>query len=300
MYVMSSKKKKKEKFLEYEDPIGGFSNRDLLLARWYVQHRERLRAIFVIIFFIVDAILIGYGFWGWSTYAIFGYKQDQYMLSMQIAEIEDYASQRARYSARDLQFATPEIYKSEYNRFDFVIDVQNSNERWVAQITYQFFYNGGVTEQRTLYIMPGVRQPLAVLGVNSSVTPSGVRFQPIDIRWTRINSHMIRDIVDYMSKRNNFVISDVTFVYATEDDTGGNQIIFDITNNSVFNFWYPQFLVELRDGDKREGLILVSIDEFMAGQTEYVKFQSFVEDIYVSGAVLHPVINFFDDNEYKY
>ncbi len=292
------KNKKDDKLSRYEDPIGGFSSRDLRLATWYVRHKDKLRALFVICFIIFDVALIGYGFWGWAEYAILGYRQDQVMLANQVAEVEDYASQQSRYGARELQFASPEVYESGNDRYTFVMDVQNSNEQWMAEVTYQFLYSGGATDPQVMAVMPGVRQPLAVFGATASSRPSNVRFQPLDISWTSIDPHVVKDPVEYLAKRNNFVVEDVSFFFASDDDTGGHRISFDVTNDSVFSYWAPQFFVELRDIDSREGVVFVIIDEFEAGQTKHVQLQSFVDDIYVSDIVLHPTLNFFDLGEY--
>jgi hypothetical protein len=292
------RKKKDDKLSQYEEPIGGFSSKDLRLATWYVKHKDQLRAIFVICFFILDVALIGYGFWGWAEYAILGYRQDHVMHANQVVEVEDYTVQHVRYAARDLQFASPEMYESGINRYDFVMDVQNSNEKWVAEITYQFVFGGGMTESKTMTVMPGVRQPLAVFGVQSAITPSGVRFQPLHIKWKSVDPHIVSDPTNYLAKRNNFVIGDVEFSFSSDEDTGGHQVVFDVTNDTVFSYWSPQFLVEFRDGDKREGLFFITIDEFESGQTSIVQIQSFAENLYVSNVVLHPLINFFDASEY--
>lgn len=295
---MFGKKKEADKLSQYEDPIGGFSSRDLRLATWYVRHKDQLRAIFVIFFILVDIALVGYGFWGWAEYAIVGYRQDQVMLANQIVEIEDYRSQQVRYAARDIQYASPEMYENGTDRYDFVIDAQNPNDAWVAYVTYQFVYSSGATESQTVAIMPGSRQPLVSLGVSSSVRPGAVRFEQLDVRWRSINPHVVPDPAEYLGLRNTFSHGEVTFFFASDDNTGGHRVIFDVTNESVFSYWAPQFLVELRDGKKREGVILVTLDEFGAEETETVNIQLFAEQVFVSDVVLYPLVDFFDAGEY--
>ena len=295
---MFGKKKEADKLSQYEDPIGGFSSRDLRLATWYVRHKDQLRAIFVIFFILVDIALVGYGFWGWAEYAIVGYRQDQVMLANQIVEIEDYRSQQVRYAARDIQYASPEMYENGTDRYDFVIDAQNPNDAWVAYVTYQFVYSSGATESQTVAIMPGSRQPLVSVGVSSSVRPGAVRFEQLDVRWRSINPHVVPDPAEYLGLRNTFSHGEVTFFFASDDNTGGHRVIFDVTNESVFSYWAPQFLVELRDGKKREGVILVTLDEFGAEETETVNIQLFAEQVFVSDVVLYPLVDFFDAGEY--
>lgn len=292
------KKKAEDKLSQYEDPIGGFSSRDLRLATWYVKHKEQLRAVGIACLVIFDIALITFGFWGWAEYAIIGYRQDRQMLANQIFEVENYAAQQARYGARELQFGTTAVYQSGTDRYDFVVDVENSNTRWVADITYQFSYNGGVTDEQTMTLMPGARQPLVVFGVESVGTPSALRFQPLSISWRSIDPHIVPDPAAYLTKRNVFVPGDVSFFFANDADTGGHRIMFSVLNNSVFSYWEPQFIVELRDGDIRQGLLLVTLDEFRAGEIRTVDLQSFATNLFVSDIVLHPLIHFFDANEY--
>ena len=297
-FCMFGKNKTKNTLSQYVDPVGGFSNRDLRLGTWYVQHKDRLRAFFVLCFMLFDIALLGYGCWGWVEYAVVGYGQDQRMFAGQIAEFEDYSLQQRRYMARPLQFSAPTVFQSGEGVYDFVIDVENTNDRWLARVRYQFSYGGGVTTEQELVVMPGVRQPLAVLGVSLGVRPSAVRFHVVSVSWSRIDPHLVFDVPAYLTERHIFSVSSTTFSYAAEQGTAGNGVMFMVTNDSVFSYWSPQFLVEFRDGEKREGVMLVTLGEFLAGQTQQIQLQSFMDNIFVSSVMVYPLVHFFDAGEY--
>ncbi len=129
------KKKGVDNLSRYKDPNGGFSARDLRLATWYVAHKDQLRAIFVICFSLFDAVLIGYGFWGWGMYATVGYREDQIMYAQQTTEFQNYAAMHAQYGAKQLQFSSTEVFDGGNDIYDFATDVQNSNATWLAFIT---------------------------------------------------------------------------------------------------------------------------------------------------------------------
>jgi hypothetical protein len=295
---MFGKKKQPDLLSRYEDPTGGFSSRDLRVATWYVRHKDQVRALCIITFSLFDAVLIGYGLWGWGMYATVGYTQDRNMYVQQTYEFPNYEALHAQYGARPLQFASVDVYASGNERYDFAVDVQNSNIGWVAFVTYQFLYAGGETEVRTVPIMPGVRQPLVSIGTKTNGLPSTVRFSPVSIAWKHVNRHDVSDVQDFLAKRNSVTVSDVTFVSAGETGAGGHQITFDLQNSTVFSFWSGQYVVEFRDLDRRTGVAQLILDQFEAGSVERVDLRSFAPTLSVSDVIAHPQINFFDQTEY--
>jgi len=293
---MFGKKKEPTALDRYEDPLSGFSSTDLKRGIWYVEHRELLKKIFMISFILFDVGFLGYALWGWGSYMIVGYTQDKQNEARSVAGFQNYAVQQTRYEASDLTFALPEVFQSADDVYDFVIDVDNPNERWVARVRYQFTYNGGVTEEREAILMPGVHQPIVVFGVHEVTRPSAVRFQPLSIEWRSIDPHVVFDIQDYLEKRNQFAVSDVSFTRAGDADIGGDRVTFTLANTSVFSYWDPQFFVELKDGQKRQGIAQVTIDQLLKQSVRPVDIRLFGPNLFVTDVTLYPTINFFDQD----
>ncbi|PIR76308.1 MAG: hypothetical protein COU32_02825 [Candidatus Magasanikbacteria bacterium CG10_big_fil_rev_8_21_14_0_10_42_10] len=295
---MFGKEKKEDILKRYEDPISGFSSQDLKRGIWYVQHRDQIKKIGIACFILFDVLFFGYGFWGWTSYLLIDYTHDRENDVALVAGFQNYALQHVRYEATPLQFGTPTVYKSGDQKYDLVIDVDNPNKRWVARVRYQFSFNGGMTEEKELIIMPGAHQLLPILGVDASTLPSGIRFQPLSIDWRSIDPHLVYDVADYIGKRNQFIVNDVTFTSAGDADISGDRVTFTVTNASVFNYWSPQFFAELKDGPKREGVVLITLDQSNAGDVIPVDIRLFGGNMFVTDVTLYPLFNFFDQQEF--
>ena len=297
-HYMFGKKKESDALDRYEDPLSGFSSTDLKRGIWYVEHRDLLKRIFMTCFIFFDIGFLGYGLWGWGSYMIVGYTQDKQNEAQSVAGFQNYAVQQARYEASDVQFGVPEVFQSADDVYDFVIDVDNPNERWVARVRYQFTYSGGMTEEREAILMPGVHQPMVVFGVGAVTRPSSVRFQPLSVEWRSIDPHAVFDIKGYLEKRNQFEVSDVSFTRAADADIGGDRLTFTLSNNSVFRYWTPQFFVELKDGQKRQGIALVTIDQLLEQSVRPVDIRLFGSNLFVTDVTLYLTINFFDQGAF--
>jgi len=295
---MFGKKKEPSALDRYVDPISDFSSSDLKRGIWFIKHKETLKRIFLTSFIVIDVVLFGYGFWGWGSYLFIGYNQDRLNEARMVAGFQNYAGQQVRYEATDLQFGTPEVFQSTEGKYDFVINVDNLNERWVAKITYHFTYNGGMTGKGEAILMPGARQPLVVYGMDAPSRPSSVRFQPDSIEWRSIDPHLVSDVKDYLEKRNQFSVSDVAFTKAGEADISSDRLTFTFANNSVFSYWSPTFIVELKDGSKRVGVASLTIEQFLASTSQPVDMRFFTANLFVTDVSVYPTINFFNQDEF--
>jgi hypothetical protein len=78
-----------------------------------------------------------------------------------------------------------------------------------------------------------------------------------------------------------------------------NHIInFELFNDTAYNYWDPEFYVELFDGNQTAGFIYVQLDKFKSGEKRIIDLRSWVDNLHVSDIVVWPVFDVFDKNEY--
>ncbi len=293
------KKGKVDKLSQYVDPTGEFSNRSLKMSEWYIKHKLLLRKIGLWSLSIWCVVSMGYSLTNWALYYMHGYFEDQDMMVRQTLELENYTNIQPLYEAQQLQVREVGVYNSVSELYDFTAHMFNPNFRWVAIVTYKFTFIGGETPLTQTMLMPKSERPIAYLGFEIDSYPSRPTLVIEKVDWKRISPHWIEDIDNYTEERIRFSIENFDFTRASKSAGVDNHMVeFDVFNDSAYNFWEPDFYVELIDGAETVGLIYFVLDEFRAGDEQHVDLRSFVNNMDVSHIKLWPLINVFDESEF--
>lgn len=289
-----------DQFSRYTDPTGEFTNRTFEAGEWFVINKLKLRKIFLTILTIwsIGSVLFGLGYWGY--YFTTGYFNDQRMMNQQVLEIEDYESMHAEYGPKDLVYNKLNIYQTVRNgAYDFVVEVQNPNDKWLANITYKFTYSNGETATSTAVILPGVTRPLVYLGQEKSSYPSQAQLKIENIDWQKIDPHEIFDTATFIASRQ--AVSNGNFEYkraSVAQNVPNNTIKFDIRNDSSYSYWEADYYVELYDMTGPVGMTFLRLDEFRTGETRNIDIRSYIDDLYVEDIKIYPITNVFDKEIY--
>ncbi len=291
--------KKIDMLSKYTDPTGEFSNRELKTAEWYLRHKIQLKNIFKWFLILWCIITIGYSFGYWGYYFSYGYFQDQKMYAQQTVELQNYTAIQPMYGAQDLQVGNIEAYNSVSNLYDFAAWVTNPNKRWIAMVRYKFVYVGGETATKETVLWPQSSRPVVSFGEQAGSYPSYPQFTIENIEWRRINPHSSIDIPNFIAERSKFAVENFTFTAASRSAGILNHLIrFDLFNDTAYNYWDPEFYVELKDGSQTAGFIYVTLDKFKAGDERHIDLRSWVDNLNVSDIVLWPAFNIFDKSEF--
>lgn len=289
---------RKSKINEYIDTTSQFSGRQLRFGTWYLSHKVLLKEISLGILIAWCVVFVGFSFWKWGEYLFFGYWEDQENIVRQSQDFQNYTNIQSVYKAKDLKILETRVFPTSKNLFDFVSNVENQNENWVATITFHYTYSGGETEMQTAVIMPLSKRPVAAFGVESKSFPAGMSFVLDKVKWSSISKHKIPNPINYLDERDNFVVDNLLI---TEPTLTGGQITslsFDIINQSPYSFKESVFFVELLNGSQTVGYIYLYFDRFVSLQTENVKLNYFNETTDFNNIRIIPAINYFDDNIY--
>lgn len=283
----------------YRGTMGEMSNAELAASGWYVRHRALLRRIGLWVLGLTGGGFLAFGLFQWGAYLLFGYSGDQAFFARQVQTFPNYAAIQPLYAARDLQVVRPDVFASAPGRYDFVANVTNHNERWVAIVTYQFAHSRGETDRMETILLPMASRPVVALGTEASGFPTNARLVIVDIDWVHINAHAIPDVAAYVEERLAFDYENVSFDAASASEgTVAHRLTFDLINNTAYSYWQPLLYVELFDGNRRVGVLPLVLDTFRSGDVRTVDLRSLAEQLRVDDIVLHPVINVFDSREF--
>ncbi len=293
-------KKPKDPLFRYQDPTGEFDNRQLTRGLWFAKHREQLRKALIITAIIWCVLSVGGSVVLWIKYVSYDLWIDNAALIRQTQEFTNFTEVQEQYRALPLQFAPSQVFQSNSNRYDFVTPVKNDNERFLARVFYHYEYAGGETPAQTILLLPSSEAVLIALGQETgSGFPSQARLVIDDIRWKRINPHVIADIEQYTKDHLMIPMSD--FVFQPEQIAQGlfhSEVSFTITNNTAYSYWEMPIQVVLFRGQNMVGVLYTLLPEFLSGEQRRIELFTPAPLSSVDSIELHPIINIFDPSVY--
>jgi hypothetical protein len=289
---------KKSSFEKYTDPTGEFTNQSLKFAEWYISHKLKLRKMLVIFLTVWSVTTLGFSLFMWGNYLIFGYQHDERMIS-NIGT--SYISPEVidSFKPADLQISGVQIFQSAKDKYDFVSPVVNSNEAWIARVSYKFTYGTGETAVEEATILPTSESFISFLGESVMNNPSSAELVVTEMNWERIDPHVNPYPTAFTKDRIQFQTSNLVFTPANQEEGGfSHSITFDISNNSLYSYWDPDFFLVYYDQDRVAGVTTFVVDRFKAGETRTIELKSLTEQLYVTDIKLIPKVNVFDENVY--
>lgn len=287
-----------EKLKRYIDPTGELGNKGLTRGIWYVKHKLLLRKIFIITMIVWITISVGVGGVFALKYASYDIWQDKNSYVDEYVRVPNFAALHPMYQPVSLDVQLTRVIKESDDRYNFVTKVQNPNVRYLANVTYHYEYRTGQTEQKTVTLLPGREQFMYAFGHESVVFPSQTQLMIDDISWKRISAKVIPDIVGYMDERLDFTAEEVNFVEPSAEGALVPSIQFDLRNNTVYSFWEPQFIVELKRGGATAGVILVTEVGIQSEEVRPIEYRVFQEVDNITGVQITPMMNVFDQSVY--
>jgi len=282
----------------YEDPTGSFSNRRLKVSTWYLTHRELLRHIVIGVLVVWCVISMSIGLFVWGKYLLVDYARDQ----ANIASIAtQYISRDAieRQAPTPLVFGSASTYMAGPDRYDFAIEVGNSNDAWIATVEYRFTYADGETEAVSAVVLPGQERLLTVFGHERFGRPSGVSFEHLHTSWQRVSAHAVPDPLMYIAQRVDVSTDSIVYVPANRSlDIATAVVRFNLTNHSLFGYWEYPFLVRFVQGGQVIGITSISVPEFHNGEEREIAIAVFFDHFAIDDILITPVVNVFDPQVY--
>lgn len=283
------------RFLDYIDPTGEFTNKELQASTWYVTHRVLLRNILIGLLGGCSVLTLGYSLLSVGHYAAIGYWNDQAQRDRALVGIQSFPLSQSQYAAVPLEFDRPSLFRSAEGKYDFVMRVKNPNPNRMATLRYHYTYTGGRTRSQEVLILPQRGQMAAILGHMTNAYPSAVRFVPESVQWKQINPHRIVDPHRFIEDHLAFRISDLRFERASDVIPAG-RVFFTLENATVYGLKQAEFYVVLFDRDEEVGVLPLTIESFRGGDIEAIELRTLLDLSRVSNIEVLPLVNIFNQS----
>lgn len=268
---------------------------------WWVGHRAFLRRLAYSAFIVVDGLLLVFVLWSMLDSFAVSYGDDE----LEVAKIVAYGQSdlRAYSVANAADPILPEqiqVFAIGNSRYDFYANLSNPNADWWVEFTYSFAFDAGSTTPEDGFLLPGQIKPVVSLAITSQSPVRDAQLELTNVRWHRIDHHVISDYQTWQEDRLRFVITDAAFSKETgfEGDVFG-RTTFTIHNNTAYSYFDPEFLVLLKRGSAVVGVNRATVASLGVGEQQEISLNWFGTLPSVTSVEVISDIHLFDPDVYK-
>lgn len=285
----------------YKD-LGGVTVEKLNIGLWYIEHRQLLKNIFIGFMIAVSAITWSYSIYGFAYYLAKGMRDDQLILGEIIKQNVIGHEYLVNTGPVSLTVGKVEAFKSSGDRYDFAIQINNSNKKYGAEFEYYFISGEEQTNIYKGFILPGESKYLLSLSNEFAGMSADVAFMFGKFSWRKVNQHKISDWNAYVADRLKISAKDVSFTPASaggiSDGAGLNTLEFKVVNDTAYNYWDVDFVILLQGVSGVVSVNKFNVTEFMSSETRSASLSWPGTIGRINKVDIVPEINVFDDDIY--
>ncbi len=291
-----------EKRVEQYTDVEGLSTKKLTIGLWFVEHRQQLRWVLIGFLIAVAAISWVYTIYGFIYYLARGMNEDEVLIRQMLMEGNIGHSYIVQIAAKDLSYSPVQIFRSANNKYDFLVQAKNINQKWWAELNYYFLVDGVKTDKSQGFIFPLENKYFIVLSQNFLTVPISVKFVVEDLSWRRINQHKINDWQDFYKNHLAIESKEITYIPANQSELsekiGLNQLNFTAVNKSAYNYWQVNYAILLYSGNNIVSVNRYTLTDFMSGQPRQINMSWPGNFGRIDRVELIPEINIMDNDVY--
>ncbi len=242
------------------------TNFQLKASYWYVTHRDLLYRIAVGLLIALCVVLYGFTFYKVGILIV----RDQPIWSQSLSEAGklgiNYAYFRKDQGPQPLQIVTFNTVASNEGAYDYVVQLQNSNNNFVAQsVTLQLVAGSSVIAEKKTFVYPGEHKYVTFFAQQTGAGNAIVRVS--NVSWLRDPQ-----FTAFVEPRTRFVVSDVKLETLSDPrvQTPVSTLRFTIKNDSAFSYWQLGVHMTALAGGQVVGANYTILDQFRSGEIRTV------------------------------
>ncbi len=281
----------------YSD-LEGTSTKKLNLGLWYAKHTKIFFLIVVWALAIVASVLWSFSLYLLADYLFVGLKEERANLNSLSQPIDIV---RYNYDA-NLEILDAQALALGNNRYDLVGALKNTNTNVWGVFNYYFLVDGQRQGAGTGFILPNEQKFIISLNQTITTVPSKAVLVLDYFNWRRINAHDIPSWDKYRQDRIDFMVRDKQFLGGNESGLTGNldinQLTFNVTNQTYFNYKQAPFLIILYSGRNLVAVNRYVFADFKSRQQQAVNLTIIGKLPNITDITVIPDINILDNNNF--
>ncbi|HOX97188.1 MAG TPA: hypothetical protein PL066_02435 [bacterium] len=262
-------------------------------AEWIEKKEARLQTLHRSLWLLLFVSLLGLlaaAYFVFIDYYLNGKKEALYGSLLQTSNATIYQQQLNGLQAQNLRINANYSLLNYKGNHDLVSFLYNPNDFWYAEVEYYFQGSGATSEKATAVILPKSTRPIWLMDQAGEAWQSS-RVVLENILWKRATNYpQLKN--DYL----NFSFDKIAFVDVEDDDaeSAHTRLNFEVTNNSVFNFWELGLGIVLKRYDEVIAFYYLGVPRLAGLETRPISINLFDEFRAISDTEIIPILNVFD------
>ncbi len=283
------------------DPSGDekITEDQLKLGYWFVTHKILLRRILTGVIIGIAAVFWIFSLIGFIDWAFVSGPKERANLNT-TPDVKLAPGILASFAAQNITFTEPEVASAGIGRYDFLAQAINPNPaRWWAEFEYRFVGEGLNGGSKKGFILPGETKYIVDLGVDRAFRPRNVRLEVTNLKYHRVDPHLISDFVKWRGEHFNITISNKFFNPKSAQNGGDiGSLKFTALNNTAYGYKSLGFYGLLYRGDQMVSINYLSAENITSGESRELEMQ-FAEGLpTITKYEVVPEFNVFDQSGY--
>lgn len=286
---------------DYKD-TSGLSTRKLNFGLWVAANREKFRQALIVFLSLIILFSWTYSIHGFAYYVFKGMDEDNKIIEEMLKVNAINHEYIERMAARDLIVSPVNILKSDQDKYDFLVKIENPNLNRAGKFKYCFMAGEEKIACAENFILPGEKKYLLILSQKLKNRPGNVSSKFENIGWQRIDLHKYPDWDKFYDEHLNISVSNVIFknAYASglSEKLNFNNLEFEAVNNTPYNYWEVGFSILFYSGNSIVGANRYSAQEFMSQEKRQIQMSWPGNLSGVTKTEIRPEINILKDDIY--
>lgn len=269
------------------------SKKQIKISYWFVTHKTQLKKILIVFLIVLNIGLWSYGIYNWILYFLTA-KDHEILIKELIQEKINWPEYRLKTRPQDLIFSEITVLPSGKGYYDFVVEAENPNSKWVVlNLNYRFKWPNHQSKTQKNSFLPQEKKFLITSRASSSILPQSSQIEFFNIQWKKITPHFKIPKID----KSEFPTKNVQLLRRSEI-LNLDRIRFEVTNQTIYSFWEITFKIVLYQGQKIVGINQITANQFFSKETRLLE-TSWTEPIpLVTKIIIEPEVNILDPSSF--
>jgi len=269
--------------------IHDISEKELKFGSWLLANQAKIKKVLVLTLLLFCVITVGYGIFGFLTYAL-EMQKDKKMLAPLTLNFIDFVGYQVRNLPKPLEISEPQVIYNGGSQYDFVAQVKNPNEkRGVKKLEFQFVSGDFLSPVLSTVILPGQSVYLLSLGNNTQKRLTKANLVIIGIEWQNLRNRQSQEEINLKVTEPKLNIS---------SDNSHVWISFTAINESLKNIWEVDWQAILFSGRRIVAVNQITSEQFLGGESRQVEISWFEKLPKITEIIVVPFVNIYDEDNF--
>ncbi len=277
-----------------EEIFTDLSNQDLERGYWWLQHKTLINKILVV--FLILALL---SFYTWLFFAYLRYFRsgtwESYAQQLDSSRF-NWAQYHQTRMTKGLKISSAQALATNGSLYNLAAAVENPNTDWlVSKLTYRFIVNGQAQANKETFVLPSSNKFLLQTAYQAKSSIQSLKIEILETTWQRVEA----DIFDVFTLNEPQYLGPNTQVVDDKKIDLPGKVVWQATNDSLFDFWQVPWQVAVYNQDRLVGLSELVVEDFQSLETKDLEVIWLYDLPRITKVIVIPQLNILDKSNIK-